>query len=487
MGSGNGKRQRSRVVSPATRTLSTLQSGRAMEEAAAPGERKRPREGDAAPSAAAAAASKAQYVYLPIADALKVPGSRVCLFAAVSEIGAAVRSRGTAGISVTFFAEDTALLPCVKSSEDVISLHNVMITMHGEFFVLFNKKSSSFALFEGKGSKDCSPYQSSMKYQGSSHDNELLTQMRTWLAHNPPGLKDNELQLRSLKFDSTTTFDLVCKVLHVHENSGEWIFYVWDGTDTPAAEFQTMEDCSLFLNDALNLNIVNDKQTIWTLMQLNHALYILKERLYPGRFCNITFKHEFGIWKGILVPSSRVRLLSHEDGSVVNCLKMYDSRIANQIHRQPMASLPEVSNISDVEYKTAGYTTLMESLTHEEVTHKLKTIVRVVAAFPSRASDLRLLLPGSYCLRLTLEDPTARIHAYVHKDDWAKFFGGFLTAEALIKKMNKLLGIPEDGEEGAPLTRNPPWIWCCLKSYRLDKNDPWGSRRYRIFGTEISD
>ena len=66
-----------------------------MEEAAAR-ERKRPREGDAAPSAAAGAGAwKAQYVYLPIADALKAPGARVFLFAAVSEIGAAVRSRGT--------------------------------------------------------------------------------------------------------------------------------------------------------------------------------------------------------------------------------------------------------------------------------------------------------------------------------------------------------------------------------------------------------
>jgi hypothetical protein len=63
---------------------------------AAARERKRAREGDAAPSAAAAAgAGKAQYVYLPIADALKAPGARVFLFAAVSEIGAAVRSRGT--------------------------------------------------------------------------------------------------------------------------------------------------------------------------------------------------------------------------------------------------------------------------------------------------------------------------------------------------------------------------------------------------------
>ncbi|CAN6228464.1 unnamed protein product [Urochloa humidicola] len=487
-----------------------------MEEAAAR-ERKRPREGDAAPSAAAAAAAavaasgKPQYVYLPIADALKAPGARVYLFAAVSEIGAAVRSRGTdftltlriadqsrsAGISVTFFADNTALLPCVKSSGDVISLHNVVITMHGEFFVTFNKKISSFALFDGKVFTECSPYQYSVKYHGTKHDNELLTQMRTWLAYNPPGLKDLELQLRSLKSD--TTFDLVCKVLHVHENKGEWIFYVWDGTDTPAAEFQAISDAEavesspLYLEEApLPREVLCTMPCVGTVLRIFANRYLkevfhLQKNIYWARFCNITCKQEFGIWKGIVLTSSRVRLLSHEDGSVVDRLKIYESRITDKVHRQPMASLPEASNVADVEYETAGYTTLMESLTHEQVTHKFKTLVRVVAAYPCRASELRLLMTGSYFLRLTLEDPTARIHAYVHKDDGAKFFGGFLTAEALIKKMNKLLGIPEEDEEGAPSTRKPPWIWCCLKSYRLDKNDPWGSRRYRIFATEIRD
>jgi hypothetical protein len=64
-----------------------------MEEAPAT-ERKRPREGDAVTSAAAAAGDP-QYTYLSIADALKVPGVKVCIFAVVSEIGTAVRSRGT--------------------------------------------------------------------------------------------------------------------------------------------------------------------------------------------------------------------------------------------------------------------------------------------------------------------------------------------------------------------------------------------------------
>uniref|UniRef100_A0ACD5UCH2 Uncharacterized protein n=1 Tax=Avena sativa TaxID=4498 RepID=A0ACD5UCH2_AVESA len=169
--------------------------------AAAASERKRQREGDAVPCMTEVGGGETQYVYLPIADALKAPGVRVCIFAAVSEIGAAFRSRGTdftltlrifdqsrsAGISVTFFANNTALLPCVRSSGDVISLHNVSITRHqGEFFVTFDKKSSSFALFEGKTSTEFRPYQTS-KYHGSKHDDEILTNMRMWLVYHSPG------------------------------------------------------------------------------------------------------------------------------------------------------------------------------------------------------------------------------------------------------------------------------------------------------------
>ncbi|XP_066343044.1 protection of telomeres protein 1b-like [Miscanthus floridulus] len=482
-----------------------------MEEAPA-GERKRPREGDAVTSAAAAAGDP-QYTYLSIADALKVPGVRVCIFAVVSEIGIAVRSRGTdftltlrivdqsctAGISATFFADDTALLPCVKSSGDVISLHNVMITMHGEFFVTFNKKFSSFALFESKVSAECSPYQSSMKYRGSIDDKELLTQQRTWLAaYKPLGLKDLELQLRSLKSDST--FDLVCKVVHVHEDSGKWIFYVWDGTDTPAAEFQAILDAEAVQSPPVLEGPPLPREVLCTMPCVGTVLRIYSNRfikqvlhmqkgIYWARFCNITCKQEFGIWKGILLATSRVRLLSHEDGSVVDRLKMYDSRNANKVHRRPMTGIPSNVTGVDVEYKKAGYSTLMESLTHDEVTHKLKTLVRVVGAYPCHPSEVHFLLSTGHCMRLTLEDPTARIHAFVHKDEMVKFFGGFLTEETVKKKMNKLLGNPEpeDSEEGAPLTRNPPWIWCCLMSYYKDKNDIWGSRTYRIHATEFRD
>ncbi|KAG8073293.1 hypothetical protein GUJ93_ZPchr0006g43072 [Zizania palustris] len=100
--------------------------------------------------------------------------------------------------------------------------------------------------------------------------------------------------------------------------------------------------------------------------------------------------------------------------------------------------------MSDVmEHKRVSYITLMKSLTHEEVIHKFKTLVRVVAGYSCQHNDLSLMVAGCHGMKLTLEDPRARIHAYIQKDDVANFFGGSLTVEAITRKMNKLLGITE--------------------------------------------
>lgn len=71
--------------------------------------------------------------------------------------------------------------------------------------------------------------------------------------------------------------------------------------------------------------------------------------------------------------------------------------------------------------------------------------------------------------------------------DQVKFFKGYPTTEVLTSKMDKLLGITDtDGQAGSDDgVRNPPWVWCCLKSYYLDENNPRGSRRYRIFSTTL--
>lgn len=51
-----------------------------------------------------------------------------------------------------------------------------------------------------------------------------------------------------------------------------------------------------------------------------------------------------------------------------------------------------------------------------QVTAKFKCVARVVASFPWRAEDFRSP-SGIYRIRFTLEDPTARIHAYVYGED----------------------------------------------------------------------
>lgn len=51
-----------------------------------------------------------------------------------------------------------------------------------------------------------------------------------------------------------------------------------------------------------------------------------------------------------------------------------------------------------------------------QVIGKFHCVVRVVAAFPWLAEHFRSP-SGVYRIRLTLEDPTTRIHAYLYKED----------------------------------------------------------------------
>ncbi|KAJ1390155.1 hypothetical protein SESBI_37693 [Sesbania bispinosa] len=52
----------------------------------------------------------------------------------------------------------------------------------------------------------------------------------------------------------------------------------------------------------------------------------------------------------------------------------------------------------------------MDVLTHSKVAANFKCVVRVVAASSYRVEEL-WSPDGTYRMRLTLEDPTARIHA----------------------------------------------------------------------------
>lgn len=54
-----------------------------------------------------------------------------------------------------------------------------------------------------------------------------------------------------------------------------------------------------------------------------------------------------------------------------------------------------------------------------QVTAKFRCVVRLVAMFPWRPQDFQSPI-GTYRIRLTLEDPTARIHAFLCADDAVK-------------------------------------------------------------------
>jgi hypothetical protein len=60
-----------------------------------------------------------------------------------------------------------------------------------------------------------------------------------------------------------------------------------------------------------------------------------------------------------------------------------------------------------------------------QVTAKFKCVARVVAALPWQAEDLRSPF-GTYRIRLTLEDPTARLHALLYGEDGVRHFNNWL-------------------------------------------------------------
>lgn len=50
----------------------------------------------------------------------------------------------------------------------------------GEHYCVYDKRYSSFALFEGTTSENLVPYQTSEKYNATDHDTVYIKQMREW-------------------------------------------------------------------------------------------------------------------------------------------------------------------------------------------------------------------------------------------------------------------------------------------------------------------
>lgn len=455
------------------------------------------------------------YKYMQVIDASSSINQRVNLIGIVIETTLPKRTKGTdlccsvkivdetqpKTFSIMFYAETVDKIPRVASNGDIILVSRVTISTRGsEVYAMYNKKFSAFALYEGRdfGEKEFAPYQSSRKFSFREQDKRLIKGMRNWLMHNKiEGLNDLML-LREIKKGERV--NLLCKIVHVHKvKKDKWMFFLWDGTDAPPACIEAkLEDemenpLPLHLEpSSLSRDILCTFPTVGTVMRMiiDQSYKISINFIHTNRwvkFVNIKCEEVAGLWQAVLMPLSALRILSDDDARVLDCQRTYNERVQSKWSCMPFTSFPWPSHITETDHPDVPFVTLMNVLTHTEVTCKFKCVVRVVAIFPWRADDFRSPC-GVYRIRLTLEDPTARIHAFLYAEDGIKFFGNDFSADILARKRNMLLGIGEgDDCERSPknVPRNPPWVECCLKSYYLEKNDAWGSRNYRIFGTTL--
>lgn len=455
------------------------------------------------------------YKFLPIADALVAINQRVNLIGIVIDTSIPKKSRGTdyfcalnivdeshlnPGVSVRFFVENMGNLPQVECIGDIILLSNILMKTHNsEVYAQYNKKYSSFALYEGKQSLNFAPYQASSKFHGRKQDKKLIAGLRQWLGDNQldAGVDDSS-SLKDIR--ENEHFNLVCKVLHICEfTKDERILFVWDGNDTPVAKQKNfrqedkIEELPLQLESSpLPLDVLRMFPTVGTVLRVyiesgneKLGLHILK----TGRWVKIMkMKCEIreGIWCGVLMPSTKLRYLGDDNKHVFMCRRDYDERIKLKFGRMPSMSFPWPSHITETDYPDVSFCTLMDVLTYPEVTAKFKCVVRIIDVYPWRVEDFHSPV-GTCRIKLTLEDPTARIHAFVYAEDGIHFIGASQSTDVLTRKRNLLLGISGSGDskESKNAPRDAPWVQCCIKSYYLNIDDIWGSRRYQIFGTRL--
>ncbi|KAL5544938.1 hypothetical protein UlMin_008722 [Ulmus minor] len=454
------------------------------------------------------------YKFLEIRDAIASINQKVNLIGVVIEYGLPKQTRGTdchctlkiadesyqhPGISVNVFAGSFDMLPRVASLGDIIQLSHVVMKSHGsEVFAVFNKKFSTFALYNGKEDEHPLPYQTYPKFRPRELDKKFVTGLRNWLVHlHLDGDSTNFLFVRDLK--EGKSIDLFCKILHLCEDAkGEWMAFVWDGTDARPNVLSTrLEDerenpLPLHLESfPLPRNVLCNFPVVGTVLRVvfdqgfkRHLLHLLNAGQWV-KLINVFCEVQAGLWRGVLTPVTKLRYTPSWDNLVLERQRLFDKRLSLQWGRNPFWSFPWTSRVTEVDCDDAPFATLMEALTYPEVTAKFRCVVRVLAAFPWKAKDF-CCSRGIYRIRLTLEDPTARIHAYLYAEDGEKFFGGHPSVDVLTSKRNALLGITaNDDKEINGAARNPPWVQCCLKSYYLTKSDIWGSRHFRIFGTKV--
>ncbi|GKD49506.1 nucleic acid-binding, OB-fold-like protein, partial [Tanacetum coccineum] len=268
---------------------------------------------------------------------LKRHNDRVNLIGVVSEIGFSKQTKGTdfssptVGIYVNIFQPQFEKLPNVNSAGDIIVLWGLMLKKNMSLInAVLYKDSGSFALYDGRDASSFSPYQVSSKLIGRNEDKKLfLTRLRQWSTTQPNTASSDSLSIEETK--EGDDFNLICKVLHICcSNEGEWMLFVWDGTDAPPLTLNSDLEAEFGSPLALQLessplerDVLRKFPSVGTVLRIavEQSNAKLGLHLFPTgkwvQFRNIDFADRSGLWCGILHAKSKFSLLPVDDDYVL--------------------------------------------------------------------------------------------------------------------------------------------------------------------------
>ncbi|WJX54498.1 hypothetical protein P8452_40373 [Trifolium repens] len=454
-------------------------------------------------------------------------GSRVDIIAVVNDVGLPKITQGTdlvctirvidetkyqTGTTINLFLQSAQAFPCFEAAGDIIQLCNVKLeSYHTEVNATFYKDSSSFALFKGRYGLHYDPYQQyspdDSRVTNREVDRNCIDDLRDWLANfQIPQVSGDFPMLREIKEGH---LNLACKILHCWKVANQWFVYVWDGTDTPPNVMNAMPNdeinspLPLELEPPLPRDILHTFPTVGSILRINFEQFVETNHLPIlnidkwVKFVNLSLKVDSAsrLWHGNFNPQSKIRYTPHDDCLITERQRLSDDRISLTSRKffidmipQSISSLSEVFRITRVEddHKNRRHSTLMRVLNHSKETKIFKCVVRVVAVEPSQVENFYCPIEKKYRMRLTLEDPTSRIYAFVFDKDGETLFDGYPSIANLKKKLNRLLGMVEcEGNDVSDFPRNPPWVNVCIKSYYKSKTNQRGSRIFALYDTKI--
>ncbi|MBA0773147.1 hypothetical protein Gotri_008445 [Gossypium trilobum] len=426
------------------------------------------------------------YQFLMLKDAITCINQKVNLFAVILDFTLPQRTKGTDyfcklkvideshsefWVPVHVFAQEIDGLPLVASVGDIIQLSRVTMTVHeGDVYAIFNNKFSSFALYDGKDGDNFHPYKVSLRFHEREHDEKIIASMRKWLASSEVIDVPNFSLLREI--DRVVCVNLACKIFHLMS----MLHRLEDELHNPLPlHFEPLppsrDVLCTFPTVGTILRVILDVDCVTYILQLLKVDQWMK-------FFHVFCKMRDGLWYGVFTSSSMIRDMPNDDILIFERQSNCDQRSLGELDRMPYWSCPWPSKITEVKRIDVPFSTLMDVLTCKKETNNFRCVVRFVAVIPWRVEDFRAPC-GAYRVRFTLEDPTARIHAYAHAENGEEFFNCSST-DALKRKVIKLLGVPvsRDGEAIMGDARNPPWVQCYLKSNPI-------KQRHWIFETKL--